>query len=145
VTADLPDLNTLIALAWPNHVHHAAAARWFQGLGDRPWATCPLTQLGFVRLSSNPTLVEYAVTPREALALLAALTGRGSHQFWADDVDMVQAAASFRLVQGHRQVTDAYLLALASRRDARLITLDRRLRDLLPAGSPEGGRVFVLE
>jgi len=58
-------------LAWPNHqFHNAVLAR----LEQRPvprWATCALTQLGFVRLSSNPTIVEVCKTPAEAVDLLA--------------------------------------------------------------------------
>jgi predicted nucleic acid-binding protein len=51
----LLDVNVLLALAWPNHQFHAAALRELQPRRGR-WATCALTQLGFIRLSSNPAL-----------------------------------------------------------------------------------------
>lgn len=54
MTAILLDTNVLLALAWPNHQHHGTAQRWFKREAPRGWATCALTQLGFVRLSSNP-------------------------------------------------------------------------------------------
>ena len=37
----LLDVNVLIALAWPNHVHHVAARAWFEEHREEGWATCP--------------------------------------------------------------------------------------------------------
>src|SRR5207249_268168 len=129
-------VNVLVALAWPSHVHHRRAADWFASPEAEPWATCPFTQSGFIRVSSNPSIVEPAVTPSEALALLRRLTGLQQHQFWADDLDLTRDDLPFRFVMGHRQVTDAYLLGLAIARNGRLVTLDRAIPELLPAGSP---------
>ena len=39
----LPDVNVLVALAWPVHVHHDLVHEWLAGHGDQQWATCPLT------------------------------------------------------------------------------------------------------
>jgi uncharacterized protein len=50
----LLDVNVLVALTWPTHIHHLAARSWFDATGGAGWATCPVTQLGFVRVSSNP-------------------------------------------------------------------------------------------
>ncbi|MGI9022281.1 MAG: type II toxin-antitoxin system VapC family toxin, partial [Acidimicrobiales bacterium] len=58
----LLDVNVLIALAWPNHVHHDRARSWFSGPGSSGWATRPLPQHGFVRVSSHPML-PHAATP----------------------------------------------------------------------------------
>lgn len=66
----LPDVNVLIALTWPTHVHHATARQWFERKASSGWATCPITQLGFARVSSNPKIIRDAVTPREATAML---------------------------------------------------------------------------
>ena len=52
----LLDANVLLALAWPNHQFHAAATR-AMGRSRGRWATCALTQLGFIRLSSNPAAI----------------------------------------------------------------------------------------
>ena len=104
----LLDLNLLLALAWPSHVHHDAAHEWFEREASPGWATCPLTQIGFVRLSSNPAFTSDAVSPPAALSLLRDMTAMDGHQFWSDDVDCVSAAFSGGIrLSGHRQVTDA--------------------------------------
>ena len=77
----LLDTNVLIALAWPNHVHHAAARKWFSGRSQSGWATCLLTEAGFVRVSCNPRAVQYEVTRNAAIDLLERLKREGSHSF----------------------------------------------------------------
>jgi toxin-antitoxin system PIN domain toxin len=79
--AALLDTNVLLALAWPNHQHHAAAHAWFAQNASTGWATCALTQLGFVRLSSNPAYTRSSVTPSEAASLLHEMTVHPSHDF----------------------------------------------------------------
>jgi uncharacterized protein len=120
----LLDVNVLIALAWPNHVHHEEAVAWFARKAAAGFRTCPITQSGFVRISSNPAFFPNAVTPAEALALLQHITRMPGHDFWPDDLAL-PAALSARPLAGHRQVTDAYLLALAVHRGGVLATLDR--------------------
>jgi len=134
VTVHLLDTNVLIALAWPQHIHHAPAHRWFANNRRQAWATCPITQLGFIRISSNPQIIREAVTPREALALLNQIIALPGHQFWSDDLLPTAAAplSSLALV-GHRQVTDAYLLALAQHQKGRLATFDRGIAELISA------------
>lgn len=132
----LLDVNLLIALAWPSHVHHAAAHRWFHDHARHGWATCPLTQTAFVRISSNPSVIPEAVPPPEAGEMLARITALEHHRFWPDDLtwsDLDSRLAARML--GHRQVTDAYLLALAARHGGRLATLDRGLRALVAEGT----------
>lgn len=122
----LLDVNVLLALAWPTHQHHRAAHRWFRDESARGWATCALTQLGFVRLSSNPSYSVDAVSPQDAAALLVQLTAHPRHRFWGElpelTVDMFQRAT------GHQQVMDAYLVGLARRHRGRVVTFDARLR-----------------
>jgi uncharacterized protein len=129
----LLDVNLLIALAWPNHVHHRAVMRWFDRNRKSGWATSPLTQSGFVRVSSNAHILSDARSPREALALLRRIVGLPDHVFWEDDISI--AASDFidetKLV-GHRQITDAHLLAVALRHGGRLATLDRGITHLVP-------------
>lgn len=36
MTVALPDVNVLVALAWPNHVRHGRAHAWFAELGQPP-------------------------------------------------------------------------------------------------------------
>jgi uncharacterized protein len=134
----LLDTNLLIALLWPSHEHHQVAVKWFGRHRGRGWATCPLTQSGFVRIVSNPVFSRDAVQPREAVHVLAANLAATDHSFWADDVPLPEAVAftGFRLV-GHQQVSDAYLLGLAIRKGGMLATLDRHIALLTEPAAPE--------
>ncbi len=127
------DVNFLVALAWPNHIHHGAALRWFEAHHAAGWATCPLTQSGFVRVSANRQVVPDARTPQEAIALLRRLTDLDGHRFWDDTVAL--AGSDYvdpgRIV-GHRQVTDAHLLAVALTHGGKLVTFDAGIRDVCP-------------
>ena len=124
----LLDANLLIALTHSAHIHHAEAHTWFAAHPKRRWATCALTQLAFVRLTSNPKVVGSEVTPAEAMRALATMAAQAAHEYWADTPEPLQLATlqSAALV-GHRQVTDAYLLGLAALRNQPLATLDRGL------------------
>lgn len=64
----LLDVNVLIALGWPNHVHHAAAQRWFTQFSSNGWATTPITEAGYVRISSNRSVMQVSTTPAIAIA-----------------------------------------------------------------------------
>lgn len=136
--AYLLDTNLLIALLWPSHARHDVAARWFAHHRARGWATCPLTQAGFVRIVSNPAFSRDAVQPREAIQVLAANTAARDHAFWPDELPITEAVAfaGVRLM-GHQQVTDAYLLGLAIRRGGMLATLDQRIAALAEPKSAE--------
>ena len=127
----LLDVNVLIALAWSNHVHHAGATTWFATHHTDGWATCPITQLGFVRVSSNPQLHGSTLTPDQALTALQTLTSGVEHVFWPDDIGLENALAG-RQLQGHRQLTDAYLIALAKQHGGRVATLDKAAQVLDP-------------
>ena len=70
----LLDSNLLIALFWPSHERHDLAVKWFTRHRARGWATCPMTQSGFVRIVSNPAFSRDAVQPREAIHVLSANT-----------------------------------------------------------------------
>jgi hypothetical protein len=141
----LLDINVLVALAWPNHVHHHAAHAWFRARSARGWATCSIVELGFVRVSSNARAVPAAVSPQEAASLLRSITALPGHQFWADDIRFAEAPEVARSrVIGHQQVTDAHLVALAVRRGGCLATLDRGLRVLVAAGHSADSAVEVV-
>jgi toxin-antitoxin system PIN domain toxin len=126
----LVDVNVLLAIALPNHQFHNAAVAVLSSRAR--WATCALTQLGFVRLSSNPAVVTTPKRPQEAARLLARLVGDPLHVY----LDVLPAPASeewrdvFAALLGHRQVTDAYLLGLAAANHAIFVTLDRRLESM---------------
>jgi len=134
----LLDTNVLIALLWPSHARHDLAVKWFARHRGKGWATCPLTEAGFVRIVSNAAFSRDAVTPREAAGVLAANTAAKDHAFWPDELPFAEAVAfaGARLV-GHQQVTDAYLLGLALRRGGMLATLDERIAALTEPKSAE--------
>ncbi|MGH2946139.1 MAG: TA system VapC family ribonuclease toxin [Solirubrobacteraceae bacterium] len=118
----LLDVNALVALAWDSHVHHATMRSWFASNSAHGWATCPTTESGFVRVSSNPKVLPSPIGVEAARAVLSALRAAGRHRFLVDDVSI--ADADVPRMSGYRQVTDAHLLALARRRGVPLITFD---------------------
>lgn len=128
----LLDVNVLVALSWPTHISHSTTQRWFVRNAGKGWATCPIVQAGFVRILSNPAFSASAVTPAEAIEALKTTTQHPMHQFWPDDLRIPEALANFEgRIFGHQQLTDAYLLALAIHRKAKLATLDRRAGELI--------------
>ncbi len=125
----LLDLNVLLALAWPNHQFHETATARMQA-GTVRWATCALTQLGFIRLSSNPIAIPTAKSPADAAALLTEMTNDPRH-FYIESLPSPIGADSlvmFEGVLGHKQVTDAYLVRLAKGSRATFLTFDARLK-----------------
>ncbi len=121
----LLDVNALIALAWDSHVHHARMRAWFAENGSAGWATCPLTERGFVRVSSNPRVLPAAIGVDAARTVLSALRAHDSHRFLDDNVSF--GDSDIPKIAGYRQVTDAHLLTLARRRGLRLVTFDAGL------------------
>ena len=98
---------------------------WFDANRGGAWATCPVTESGFVRVSSNPKVLPSPIGSEDARAVLARLRGAGAHRFLTDDVSLVDA--DLPRIAGHRQVTDALLLTVARRHGLRLLTFDAAL------------------
>ena len=117
----LLDGNVLVALADAAHVHHVYAVAWFAG-NDALFATCPITQGTLVRMLVRSQAVP---TVEAACRVLLQFLAHPRHRFWPDAISY--ADVSWKAVLGHRQVTDAYLAALARHRDGVLITFDRGL------------------
>jgi len=146
VSVHLLDTNVLIALSWPHHVHHAKAHEWFHGTGRTAWSTCPLTQIAFIRISSNPKIIADAVTPREALEVLKKIVSAHGHHFWPDTVAPTDAKAfTSAAFVGHRQVTDAYLLSLAQYHKGKLATFDNGIAELIQANKDRRQHITVIE
>jgi hypothetical protein len=120
----LIDVNVLIALFDAAHVHHDRARAWWRANREAGWASCSLTQNGFVRVVSHPSYPK-PVSLGLALEALAAQTALPEHEFWSDDVSITDGALFDRSrLYGPRQITDAYLLAPAVRHGGRLVTFD---------------------
>ena len=129
----LLDVNVLVAMAWPMHRAHTHVHAWLSLHARHGWATCPLTQIAFVRLLSNPAFSPRSLTPLDALALLQANLDHPAHTFWSDAFSVMRALEPCAQgLTGHQQVTDAYLLGLAIHKKGKLATMDRGIASLLP-------------
>lgn len=127
----LLDVNILIALADPLHVHSERAHRWFSGIVGEAWATCPLVENGFLRIMGSSSYPESPGPPEVVAILLRTIRSRPGHQFWPDSVSLCDLPA----LPASRHLPDFYLIALAIRHKGRLATLDRRIDpSLLPGG-----------
>lgn len=121
----LLDINVLLALLDSDHVDHHRAREWLDGEIAAGWATCAITENGFVRILSQPRYPS-PVSPTEAIELLGRACDTPHHEFWSCDVSVLNAKIVNRSrLHGPRQVTDAYLLALAVAHDGRFVTFDR--------------------
>ncbi len=133
----LLDVNVLIALLDADHIHHKAATDWLgRNIADG-WASCPLTQNGCVRIMSQPGYPNPIPTAQVA-ERLAEAAATAFHTFWPDDVNMlVPEKIDWSRILASRQVTDAYLLALAVKHHGRLVTFDQAISPtVVPKAKP---------
>jgi len=143
--AFLLDVNVLVALLWTTHEGHLRVQEWFAHNSPKGWATCPFTQAAFVRMSTNPAIFPNAVKPSEAIEMLKKDLLHPSHRFWKADIGFAEASKPFQeRLQGHRQVTDAYLLGLAIHMKGKLATMDRAILGLLPDKDHERSSVTLI-
>ena len=124
----LLDVNALVALGWDSHVHHLAIREWFRENAGKGWQTCPITESGFVRVSSNPKVLPHRIDVASAIRFLTELKKVGQHRFLTDDVSVTDT--DFPEVHGYRPVTDAHLLAIAGRNSVPLVTFDSGVAEL---------------
>ena len=124
----LIDINVLIALIDPAHVQHDRAHEWFAVSGRKAWASCPLTENGVLRIVGHARYPNSPGTPAAVGELLKALCALPGHDFWPDDITLLDPSRvdASRLLDS-AQVTDSYLLALASAHGGQLATFDQRL------------------
>jgi toxin-antitoxin system PIN domain toxin len=125
----LPDVNVLVALTNPNHLHHDLAHEWFAAVAR--FATTPITESGLLRLSLNPTVAGREVAPAQAMATLNSVRRDGRAEFLADTSTLAHARIDLSALAGHRQVTDLHLANLAASSNAVLVTFDRALPETL--------------
>lgn len=129
----LLDVNILIALADPDHQHHGKAEAFFLANHRQGWATCPITENGFVRIVGNPKAYPKGPGSTDvACEILKQLCAHEGHRFWPDDVSIRSMIA----LPSHKHLTDHYLLCLALHRLGKLVTLDKRIKaELIPGGA----------
>lgn len=114
----LLDINLLLACAWTGHDEHGRANRWLNAAGA--FATAPITQTGFLRVSMSPG---YRASFDDARSALDAILQLKSHRFIVDRID----AGSLPRLESGRDVTDAHLTRLAASHGLKLATLDEKL------------------
>jgi toxin-antitoxin system PIN domain toxin len=134
----LLDVNLLIALLDPRHVHNTAAHQW---AGNRPkalkWATCPIIENAFVRITGNPAYPNFLGSATASLNKLRKNISETDHRFWADDISLCDPAVwTSPEFMNASQITDCYLLALAAKNGGKLASFDRRI----PAHLVRGGK-----
>ncbi|MDO8673907.1 MAG: VapC toxin family PIN domain ribonuclease [Dehalococcoidia bacterium] len=135
MTTYLLDVNLLLALSDPMHVHHEVAHEWFADRGHISWATCPIAENGFIRIASHPS---YPNRPGDVLAVTAILRQfceLPGHQFSAEDISVLAIMEPSAIIT-HAQITDVYLAGLASHKKGRLATLDQHI----PVAAVRGGK-----
>ena len=129
------DINLMLALFQPDHVHHERAHEWWDEHMAGGWASCPLTQNGFVRILSQARYPQ-PVTVSQALAHLAEQVAETDHIFWPDDASLLDPGLfASHFIFGPNQITDVYLLALAVKNGGRLATFDRSIRTAAVRGA----------
>jgi uncharacterized protein len=126
------DVNVLIAAHLSNHEAHVSARRFVDSL--QRFYTTPATQGGFLRFLTRPWKNRQGepqpprMTTADAFATLTRLTAQSKHVFLPDDVSY--GAVSLKSLSGHRQWTDAYLIALARKHRQKLATLETKLDNM---------------
>jgi len=130
----LLDVNVLIALSDEAHDFHRRAVAWFMRDPQRAWATCPITENGFVRILGHSNYPAFLGGTSAARNLLDALCSLPGHQFWADALSL-RDRSSFGQMPHARHLTDHYLLGLAVSHKGRFVTFDQRVDPALIAGS----------
>lgn len=141
----LLDVNVLIALFDRDHVFHNRAHAWWNVNAAKGWASCPITENGFVRIMSNPGYSrKIRIIPADLIERLESFAASSNHIFWPDDVTLRDQSA-FMAARLHRstQVTDTYLLGLAHRHDGRLATFDDGV-DILTVPGATPARLCVI-
>lgn len=127
MTRALLDINVLLALFDADHIHHQHARSWFSAEVDHGWASCAITQNGFVRVISQARYPS-PISPTAAIDRLQAATNTEHHTFWNCSVSLLDERNVERThLHSPRQVTDAYLLALAVANGGRFVSFDQSI------------------
>lgn len=125
----LLDVNVVIALLDPDHAFHERAHDWWLKNVKSGWASCPIVENGVVRIMSNPAYSPKArFTPADLISRLEQFATQTNHEFWPDDVSLRDGKVFMtERMHSSRQLTDLYLLALATKRGGRLATFDKNI------------------
>jgi toxin-antitoxin system PIN domain toxin len=131
----LVDVGVWLAAVWGRHVHHPIAADWFGREAD-DIVFCRVTQMGLLRLLSNPAIMGGDAIDRSRAWRTYDQLRADERVLWADepaDLNAVWRAISARDDKSYKLWTDDYLAAFAQASDATLITLDRKMPARYPS------------
>lgn len=121
----LLDISVLVALFEPDHVNHQITHDWFEDQRSDGWATCPLTENGLVRITTTPSFFDPPHRPADVLQRLQKFRTDRYHQFWPDSLSLTDTSVyEASLIRGPKQLTDIYLLGLATTMRGAFATLD---------------------
>jgi hypothetical protein len=141
----LLDVNVLLAWLWPAHEAHKAASSWMHNHLQEPWATCPITEMGFLRIVTTRSFSPHAPVWAEAVEILRKQTEDSRHSFWQDSLTSAELDKRLgRRIKSPSLITDAYLLTLAMQNGGRMVTFDYRMETLAPEGSTEREALVIL-
>lgn len=123
------DVNFIIALLDPDHVHNSTAHDWWSANREHGWASCPITENGVIRILSHPNYSPgLSLTPGDLIESLRSFAADSDHEFWPDDISLCDETLFVtERIHGTRQLTDIYLLALAIKNGGRLVTFDESI------------------
>src|SRR5258708_21019735 len=124
----LIEVNALIALLDPDHIFQERAHLWWSANSGQ-WASCPLTENGVVRIMSTRGYRQnMRFTPKDVLIRLGEFIDRTDHEFWPDEISLLDKKIfPPERIHTPRQITDLYLLALATKHQGRLVTFDQAI------------------
>ncbi|HVW44098.1 MAG TPA: TA system VapC family ribonuclease toxin [Amycolatopsis sp.] len=122
----LLDVGVWLAAAWGNHVHHQRVATWFSEQ-DGDLCLCRVTQMGLLRLLSNPAVMGDDVQCRADAWRLVDQLSTDERVRWSQEplqLEPVWRAMSARDDTSHKLWTDDYLAAFAQAAGLPFVTLD---------------------
>jgi uncharacterized protein len=140
----LLDINVLIALLDPNHTFHQLAHQWWSQ-DDRPWASCPITENGLIRIMASTSYSKNSqLSVADVTTLLSVFTANTDHEFWSDHISFRdENEFQHASILSSKHLTDLYLLALAAKNNATLVTFDQNI-PLSPVRSAKSENLLIL-
>jgi uncharacterized protein len=140
----LLDINVLIALMDPDHTFHQLAHQWWNQ-DDRPWASCPITENGFIRIMASTSYSKNSqLSVADVTTLLSVFTANTNHEFWSDHISLRdEIEFQHATILSSKHLTDIYLLAIAAKKNATLVTFDQNI-PLSPVKSAKSENLLIL-
>ena len=123
----LLDINLIIALLDSAHVFHGSAQTWLEKEIQNGWATCPITENGVIRIMSQNAYPN-SQPPSKIAERLAEACQHPTHEFWPETISLVKdGVIRWQYLLGPRQITDAYLLAIAVVNQGKFVSFDQHI------------------